>query len=65
MAATIRPVILIAAGRVIDRPACMGAKYLPTIKDQKARLRFQEQQNRKAKEKKLTPPAPAKKVKQK
>jgi hypothetical protein len=43
----------------------MGAKYLPTIKDQKARLRFQEQQNRKAKEKKLTPPAPAKKVEQK
>jgi len=43
----------------------MGAKYLPTIKDQKARLRFQEQQNRRARENKLTPPPPAKKPKQK
>lgn len=57
--------ILIAQRRVIDRPARMGAKYLPTIKDQKARQRFQEQQNRKAKENKLTPPSPAKKAKQK
>jgi len=60
-----RRVILIAAGRVIDRPARMGAKYLPTIKDQKASQRFQEQQNRRAREKKLAAPAPAKKPKQK
>jgi hypothetical protein len=43
----------------------MGAKYLPTIKDQKARLRFQQQQNLLAKTRKALPPLPAKKRKQK
>jgi len=60
-----RAEILIAEPWVIDRPARMGAKYLPTIKDQKAQQRFQAQQNRKAKESKLTPPSPAKKAKRK
>ncbi len=34
---------------------CMGAKYLPTIKDQKANLRFQQKQNPLRKFKKSNP----------
>jgi hypothetical protein len=31
--------------RILGRLARMGAKYLPTIKDQKAMQRFQQKQN--------------------
>lgn len=36
--------ILVAGPHVIGRPVRMGAKYLPTIKDQKASQRFQQKQ---------------------
>ncbi len=38
----------------------MGAKYLPTIKDQKASLRFLQKQNRVQQLKKTAPVPPAK-----
>jgi hypothetical protein len=39
----------------------MGAKYLPSVKDQKAAQRYQEQQQRLARQKKSAPTSPEKK----
>jgi hypothetical protein len=47
----------------IDGVGGMGAKYLPTIKDQKASQRFQQKQNRLPEFKKSASNRPAKKGK--
>ena len=57
--------ILIARPADLSRPARMGAKYLPSVKDQKAQQRFQEKQSQLAKLKKLARPSPAQKSKRK
>lgn len=59
-----RAAILIARAEIIDRLMVMGAKYLPTIKDQRLNLRFHQKQTALAKAKKSTA-APAPKVSKK
>jgi hypothetical protein len=48
--------ILVANGRKISGLGGMGAKYYPTIKDQKAGQRFQQKQNQLQKQKKAAAP---------
>ena len=59
--------ILVAIKREIGGLGCMGAKYYPTIKDQKASQRFQQKQNQLHKQKKAAVPlaAPVKAEKKK
>jgi hypothetical protein len=48
--------ILVAIKRQIGGLGSMGAKYYPTIKDQKASQRFQQKQNLLQKQKKASEP---------
>jgi len=57
--------ILIAHRRDCERAWCMGAKYLPTIKDLKAMQRFQQKQNPLKKFNKTPDGQPVKKGKKK
>jgi len=50
------PAILVAIRREIGGLVAMGAKYYPTIKDQKASQRFQQKQNQLQKQKKVAAP---------